>query len=331
MVTIKDVAKAAGVSISTVSNALNNMSNVGEDTRQRILEIANQMNYVPNLNARRMKNHVSNTVGLFLPNVQSSFYVMLIRAIHERCRERKFSLIVHISNSYTSEKLSSTILSANIDGAIILDEHLKNEESRLLESRTMPLVFLDKHLCAENISSVLIDNEMGCEQAMDFLVRSGHKRIAYIRGSDNYDGQVRYDSYRRLMTRYQLPVDERWVLNGNFQEKVAYPLVAQTLSLMPGRLPDAFLCANDAMAIGCIRALHEAGYRVPEDVSVFGFDDGDEGKYCDPKLTTIHVPVTEMGQKAVRELFRLMQPYETGAVTLQETRLVVRESCTFRR
>lgn len=329
MATIKDIAKEAGVSISTVSNALNDMENVGEKTKNRIIQIAKEMNYIPNLNAKLLRNRKTNNIGLFLPNVIGQFYYTLIQAMYAVCQREKYSLQIFVCDFERGEKLTTNILSSNIDGAVILHDGFEENQIELLRNQAMPFVFLDKNVCSENISSVLINNEQGITQAVDYLISSKHKRIAFMRGNDNYDGIDRFEAFKKSINKYCMKFDENLVLCGYFEESGAYNAVRAAFTYRI-ELPDAILCENDDMARGCIQALNDLNKRVPEDVSVIGFDDTDFAKYCNPPLTTVHSPINELGEKAVQEIIRLLKSDEVGTKSLLDTKLVIRDSCIYR-
>src|SRR5690606_22347853 len=156
----------------------------------------------------------------------------------------------------------------------------------------MPIVFIDREFTGENMSSVLINNLEGGTTAMEYLVRQGHRRIGYIHGIYNIDDERRFQAYQNVLKKYSLPIDESIILRGYFEEALAYSEM-RVLLLKGIELPDAFFCANDEMAWGCIRALTEAGIKVPDQVSVIGYDDIILSRYYTPALTTIHSPVTE--------------------------------------
>jgi len=329
MITIRDVARKAGVSISTVSNALNGLPNVGEETRKRVLEAAKELNYIPNLNAKLMKMRETNNIGLFLPNIHTSYYTQLIQEMYSACRVAGYAMLVHISDSYTSQRLAAAILSSNIDGAVILNEHLSDNEIDVLKEKNIPYVFLDKPVSGKKLSSVLVNNKMGITQGVEYLVHTGHKRIAFLKGTNNFDSEERYQAFLQAMSYFRLPVDKEWVLQGYFEENAAYSAVRGALSHLSSR-PDAIFCANDEMAVGCLRALHDMKIAVPDQISVMGFDDGDAVSRCNPPLTTILNPLSKIARQSIEELLRLMQPEEEGRMYRIDTQLVVRASCTIR-
>ncbi len=331
MVTIKDVANESGVAISTVSNVLNNVDVVSEETRKKVLDAVEKLKYVPNMNARFLKSFKKNTIGLFLPSIQGDFYKMLMQAIHLQCRLNGYLLNIYVSNENTSEEIYSMIISSGVEGAIVLNEQLSDHYIDRIVQKKLPIVFIDREYAGDHMSSVIIDNGEGAALAMEYLVKQGHRRIGYIHGIENYDDIARYKSYVTVMNKYALPLDESIILRGYFEEAVAYSEM-RVLILKGIELPDALFCANDEMAWGCIRALTEAGIKVPGQVSVIGFDDNTLAAYYSPSITTIHSPVTELGNASAAELIRLLQQEEPAAGTIRRLSpsLVLRDSCKLR-
>lgn len=331
MVTIKDVAKEAGVAISTVSNVLNNVDIVSDERKQKVLAAVEKLKYVPNMNAKFLKSNKKNTIGLFLTSVQGDFYRMLIQSIHLQCKLKGYLLNIYISNENTSDEIYGMIISSGVEGAIVLNERLHDEYVGRIALTKMPIVFIDREFAGERMSSVMINNLEGATLAMEYLIKQGHRRIGYIHGIYNFDDEARYKAYVNTMNKYSLPIDDNLILRGYFEDAVAYSEM-RVLLLKGIEIPDAFFCANDEMAWGCIRALTEGGYKVPQDVCVIGFDDIMLSSYYIPALTTIHSPVTELGNVSATELFRLMEQEsnDQGRITRLSPSLVVRDSCMVR-
>lgn len=329
MVTIKDVAKESGVAISTVSNVLNNVDVVSDETRRKVLDAVEKLKYVPNMNAKFLKSNKKNTIGLFLPSIQGDFYKNLIQSIHLQCRFHGYLLNIYVSNENTCEEVYSMIMSSGVEGAIVFSERLSDEY--LDRITNMPLVFVDREHKGRRKSSVVIDNRKGANLAIEYLIKQGHRRIGYIHGIHNYDDELRYEEYLNVMKKYELPVDESIVLRGYFEEAVAYSEM-KVLLLKGIELPDAMFAANDEMAWGCINALRDAGISVPDRVSVIGFDDITLAEYYVPSITTIHSPVQELGNMSAIELFRLLKAShkEEGTIKKLSPNLIVRDSCRFR-
>ncbi|MDF2586566.1 MAG: alanine racemase [Anaerocolumna sp.] len=331
MVTIKDVAKESGVAISTVSNVLNNVAVVSEETRKKVLDAVEKLKYVPNMNAKFLKSNKKNTVGLFLPSIQGDFYKSLMQAVHIQCKIRGFLLNIYVSNENTSEEIYSMIISSGVEGAIVLNERLSDEYIDRIKLTNMPIVFIDREYSGDRMSSVIIDNVEGATLATEFLIKQGHRRIGYIHGIHNYDDESRFKAYVNVLNKYSLPLDNSIILRAYFEEAVAYSEM-RVLLLKGIEMPDAFFCANDEMAWGCIRALQDAGIKVPDQISVMGFDDNTLAAYYNPSITTIHSPVVELGNLSAQELIRLVgqDGPGNGSIIRLSPNLIVRDSCKFR-
>lgn len=327
MITIKDVAKESGVAISTVSNVLNNVDVVAPETRQKVMDAVDKLKYVPNMNAKFLKSNKKNTLGLFLPSVQGDFYKMLMQSIHLQFMRNGYMLNIYVSNGNTSEEIYGMIISSGVQGAIVFNEYLSDEYIHRIAKTKMPIIFIDREISGDHMSSILIDNAKGAALATEYLIKQGHRRIGYIHGIDNSDDCKRYQSFCEIMNKYKLPLEEDIILRGYFEEAIAYS--EMRVLLMKGiAMPDAFFCANDEMAWGCIRALTEAGVKVPDQVSIVGFDDNTLAAFYSPPLTTIHSPVTELGSRSALELMRLVENDEPteGIIASLSPELVIRES-----
>ncbi len=328
MVTIKDVARESGVAISTVSNVLNDVGNVSQETAKRVLETVERLKYVPNVNAKYLKTNKKNTIGLFVSSVQGDFYRQLVQAVHLQCKINGYILNIYVSNENTSEEIYSMIIGSGVEGAIIMNDGIGDNYIDRLERLNMPIVFIDRVYSSERISSVTIDNGFGVTQALEYLVKLGHRKIGYFHGVDNFDEKARFKAFTETMERFGLSVEEKYMLNGFFEEAVAYSEMYKLL-MRGGELPDAFFCANDEMAQGCIRAMTAMGIRVPEQISVVGFDDSILAPLYRPALTTVHAPVVELGSKSATEVIRLVRHEgdDSGISVKLKPSLVTRDSC----
>lgn len=327
MVTIKDVAQEAGVAISTVSNVLNKVDVVTESTKKKVLDAVEKLGYVPNMSAKSLKNSKSHTIGLFLRSVQGDYYKHLIQAVHWECKEREYLLNIYVSNVNTSEEVYGMMISSCVEGAIVLNESLGQEHLKRLEESGLPIVFFDRRYSSQNISSITIDDSVGARQAMEYLVKTGHKRIGFMQGTHSRDNTLRFETYQEILEQYHLPVKKEFIGFGKFSREEAYK---ETLRMIAeaDTLPDALFCANDDMAFGCIQALEQSGIPVPQQVSVIGYDDSVLAQYVQPALTTIHTPVEELGKRGIAELFRLLTKEDKEAGIIQELypSIIVRDS-----
>lgn len=327
---IKDVAQMAGVSISTVSNVLSGRKYVSPEKQAAVNAAVHKLGYVPNINAQLLKSRRTGNIGLFLPFIDGTFYPLLMQEVYHACSERGYAMFTHVAWQSDSQKTAATMLSCNIDAAIVLNDRLLDTEIESIASRGLPLVFMDRQISQPGVGSIVLNNRSGTEQQVAYLAHTGHKRIAYLRGLNNHDGNERYDIFLQSMAAAQLPVDDALIMDGQFSRKVAYNCVYSLMRVSRSALPDAFLCANDEMALGCIDALSDMGYVVPRDVSVIGFDDMG-AQSATPPLTTAGYSMHTYAQQAVEEAIRLMaDPQSVGRCMTQDTELVMRQSVSFR-
>jgi LacI family transcriptional regulator len=325
MITIKDVAKDAGVSISTVSKALNNSKNISVHSKEKVIKSVNKLNYVPNLNAKLLKLKKTNNIGFFIPTIYGEFYHVLLESAFQSCREKMYSLEIFVSNLYSSYELCLQILSSNIDGAIILNDNFKSEQLDSIERNGLPTVFLDREVHRETISSIVMSNAKGSKEATEYLIKTGHKNIAFIQGYNNYDNEKRFSSFIKTLKDNNLEVEPNFMLQGYFEEFATYNAV-RSFFMNNVKKPDSFFCANDEMARGCVKALNDLGFIVPDDISVIGFDNTAISEYFTPPLTTVSSPFAELGKRSVEELISLINKGTTGSITYLDTKLMIRNS-----
>lgn len=326
-VTMRDVARQAGVSVATVSRVLNDSGPVGQDTRARILETAGALRYVRNGTARSLTMSTTETVGVLLPNLYGDFYSEVIRGVEGAVRARRYhTLLSSVHDGLDELTAALRTLVGRVDGLVVMSPDI---EAEVLEANLppgLPVVLLGAEVAGH--ATVTIDNEAGAAAMVEHLARQGHRRIAHIRGgAGNADAQARLAGYRRAVAEGGLDADPDLVIAGDFTEAAGYA-AGQALAALDAR-PTAVFAANDAMAIGALRAFREAGLDVPADLALAGFDDILVARYVTPALTSVHVPIHEMGARAVEAVLAAVATPEAGApasVTLP-TRLVVRASC----
>lgn len=324
-VTIKDVAKEAGVSISTVSNALNNVDVLKPDTKEHILEVADRLNYIPNLNGKNLKASATKVIGFFITSIAGPYYSVLADSLYTACNDAGYGLIIYITQS---EKAAMTnILGQRIDGAIIFDDWIKEKQIETLKRARIPIVFLDREIQAENMSSVLFDSYAGGKMITEYMIKAGHKKIGYLHGYlHTYDDQERFRGFCDAIHEAGVEFCDYAILEGRFEEAAAYAVIKEYIQ--SGKpMVDAFFAANDISAIGCIKALKDSGYHVPSDVSVVGCDDIDLCEFFRPPITTINNPIRRQGMLAVEQLLKTIQGQGKGTVEKLHGRLVIRESC----
>ena len=325
-VTIKDVAREAGVAISTVSNALNNSDLVSEDTRARILEVAERMNYVPNLSGRYLKSGKSYMLGFFTSSISGEYFSTLTESMSSQCSDMGYTLNVLISRN--SSVIKSQILGKRFDGIFVFQgERIKQEELELIEKNHIKTVMLDRAYCSNSIGSVVFDSYYAGYTVTKYLINLGHKKIAFIEGADDvYDSRERKRGFLDAMKEYQLDVCPEYLLKGYFEEALTYNAISIYARNRTLEMPDAFIAGNDQSAIGCMKALIQEGYRIPKDISVVGFDDIAVSQYFTPKLSTVRNPIGLQGITAARMLVNMIENNKKGHIEQLNSELMVRDS-----
>ncbi|MDU1846568.1 MAG: LacI family DNA-binding transcriptional regulator [Niallia nealsonii] len=325
-ITIKDVAREAGVSISTVSNALNGVDVLHPDTREHVLNVAKRLNYIPNLNGKNLKSNATKVIGLFITSMRGPYYDQLVDSISKECEKLGYELNIFITKN--DRTALSNILGKRVDGAIISNEFIDEKDVSVLEEAGIPVVFIDRERVSKTSSSVVFDSYKGGQDVARYLINLGHKRIGYIRGYDHlYDDIKRYEGFRDTLLDANIPFYEEDLLIGYFEEEASFSAVKAFVR--SGKdLPDAFVAANDLSAIGCIKALKSEGILVPKDISIISFDDIDLSEYFTPPLTTVNNPIIMLGKHAIERLLGIIRGEEVGKLDKLQGSLIVRDSCT---
>lgn len=328
MVTIKDVAKEAGVAISTVSNVLNGVPNISDDIRDRVLKASRKLKYRPNLNAKLLRSGTNKIIAVFLSTIQGQFYSLFIQSIQRQCEVEGYIMQMFIINELNQKDAVKIMTSFGISGAIIFDEYISNDMVKTLAYSNIPAVVCDREFTGLGISCYRMDNYNSSFELVEYLVKMGHKRIGYIHGSDNNsDNLERYKAYCDVLEKYNIPLEDEIILKAYYEVLTSYNKISDFIK--KGKvLPDAFFCANDEMAIGCMDALKKHNIKVPDEVSVAGYDDDYSSQYYEPKLTTVASSPIVLGQGAVVELVRLIENEDlvTGNVKLFSANVVIRNS-----
>lgn len=327
-VTIKDVAREAGVSISTVSNALNGVDVLRPETRQRILEVVERLNYVPNLNGRNLKSQCTKVIGLFLTSIKGTYYNILADAIYQECKNYDYELNIFISER--ADNMMAKILGKQMDGAIILNKDIGEKEIALFQKTQTPVIFLDRELQGEQITSVIFDSYHEGELVAQYLLSLGHRTFAYMNGTnDNYDNLKRLEGFQTGLLQAGVYLDKEYIIEGKFEKETSYHSIKQFVkSKKP--LPEAIFAANDVSAIGVVEALIDSGIRVPEQISVVGCDDIEIASLVKPSLTTVRTSFENQGTLAVKHLIALITGNEKGCIDVVQGRMILRESTSER-
>lgn len=323
--TIRDVAKAAGVSVATVSRAMNGADNVLPETRARILAAAAELRFTPSGAARSLITRRTDTIGALLPDLHGEYFSELIRGIDQAARTRGLHLLVSSSHGDAKEAAAALrAMSGRVDGLIVMSPHADAEFLSLNLPQGLPAVLVNTGAPHRGHSSWEVDNFGGARAMAAHLAARGHRRIAFVAGpQENHEARERLRGWRAGVPEAQRGP----VIAGDFTEESGWA-AGRAIAAMPER-PDAAFAANDMMAIGCLAALGEAGLRVPEDIALAGFDDIPIARYVSPALSTVRVGIAELGRRALEGLATTLEdPQQAGQrhETLP-TELVIRKSC----
>jgi len=331
--TIRDVAKKAGLSLSTVSLVLNKKGYVSEQTKQRVLGIIKELNYHPQPSARGLASNLSGNIGFILTDEHFSqtepFYTRIFLGSELEARKHNYYILLTTvgKSMKQSEAIPRFLFDNNVDGIIIAGK-VGLSWIDYIKKRNIPLLLID--FVAPNVSSVTIDNTAGARLVMDHLLKGGHKKIGFVSGDVKHPSlQERYQQYRSSLLDAGILPDKRWenIARENTTMVDGFEAARGIFSHRDNR-PTAIFAANDAMGIGCMRYLAENGIKVPADVAVVGFDNVEASLHSDPPLTTVNVHREEMGSLAVRRMVEMIRD-KSAVVTTTVTpvELVLRESC----
>ena len=305
--TIKDVAKKVGVSVATVSYVLNGKKKISEDTKKKIYEAIEELNYVPNINAQGLNSHSSRLIGVVVPQTengdklmfQNAFYGEVLGSIEYRARQKGYHVIVSATD--TNESYLKLAKQRNLDGIIVIGMY-PDEFYKELKKTDIPIVLIDSYCNDFYYHSIRIDDAYGSYLATKYLLENGHSEIAFFVGQikDNGVMNKRLLGYKQALEQFDVEYNEKYVYEGQIDYDSGIKLADK---LVNSKLPiTAIVCAADILAIGVMSELYKLGVKVPDDISIVGFDDLETSKYLTPALTTIHQQISLKGQKAVELL-----------------------------
>jgi len=330
--TLEDIAKQAGVSRSTVSRVINNHPNVKDGVRKRVQQVIQSTGYHPNTAARTLASQRSWMLGLVIPRVISSFFTdpyfpHLMQGIAASCNQHNYTLSLFLVGQREDEEKILPRLSRNgiFDGVLLQTGHIGDQLTDRLVNLNVPLVIIGRPFHATGVSFIDVDNVSAAYNATSHLIRLGYKRIGTITGpTQRAESRDRKDGYLKALRDRRLDLDESLIAEGDFTEVSGYYAMQK---LLPHR-PDAIFAASDSMAIGAMRATHDAGLRVPDDIAFVGFDDLPLATYSDIRLTTVRQPVVQFGAQAVEILIDLIENgVNPPRRVIMETELIIRDSC----
>lgn len=329
MTTMKDVARLAGVSTSTVSHVINNNRFVSDSVRDKVLSAVKELNYAPSALARSLKLNQTRTIGMLVTTSNNPFFAEVVRGVERSCYERGYSLILCNTEGDASRMNQSleTLLQKRVDGLLMMcTESYRPARDMLSRYPSLPTVMMDWAVF-DGPNDVIQDNSFfGGQIATRHLLERGYTKIACIAGpKDKTPAWERLEGFRHEMQMAGIPIPDEYVIFSDFEFSGGVNAMNQLLALPEP--PHAVFTGNDAMAVGVYQALYRAGLKVGEDVAVIGYDDIEMSQYLSPPLTTIHQPKDELGELAVDTLLHRLMNLSLEPQTLVLTpELMVRDS-----
>lgn len=328
-ITIYDVAREAGVSMATVSRVVNGNPNVKPTTRKKVLAIIRQLGYRPNAVARGLASKKTTTVGVVVPDISKAFYAELARGMEDIATMYHYNMILSNSDWQPERERNQieTLLEKQVDGLLFLGGEITADHREIFSATSVPVVLAYTHDEQNQFPFVTIDQKQAAAQATRILCQEGNQMVAMINGpqGDRINGQPRLEGYRQVLAEWDLPFEESWVKHGDYRYRSGYQAMEEILAEFP--TCRAVFAASDEMAVGAIHAAVDAGRKVPEEISIIGFDDIPLAEQVRPLLSTVHVPMYDLGAVAMRLLTKFMnqETVEQSQVLLQ-TEVHLRDS-----
>ena len=330
MVTIKDVAKRANVSITTVSRVINETEHsVSPETRERVLRAIQELGFSPNALARGLHRNETRTIGLIIPDISNPYYPSIVRGVEDEAQAQGYTII--LANTYRSKEKITKYLNVfrekRVDGIIFTGGGVARDaaDENFFEQSNIAAVVIGKSRNAK-LPSVQVNNVQAAREACEYLIQKGHKKIATITGPGNSITAVdRLEGYYQALKHNGIEIREELIIQGNFEFDSGYQAV--DVLLEKDKDITAIFAHNDMMAIGAMKALAEKGLRVPDDIAIIGFDNIPLSLYVTPGLSTVTVPVYEMGRTSMKILADLLAKVEVSRITTLPTKLTLRQSC----
>jgi len=342
MATIKDVAKLAGVSISTVSRVTNGSKAVSPLLKVKVEKAIEELNYSPNSLARSLKDTTTKVIAVIITTISRTFFTSVLEGIHKVASKKGYSVI--IAETYdsieTEMRLVKTFVDQWVDGIILASSAYDTDKKTLKYINSLhalskkdvpiPVVTLEFPLDNKHVDAVIIDHERAAFEAVNHLIKSGRREVVHVSIPKNhYMGKKRIEGYCRAMKEAGLPVTEDSIWPGNYTTYSGFE--AAEKMILRGKSFDAVFCANDQMAVGVMKACIDHGLRIPEDVAVMGNDDIFPASIVSPSLSSIHVPKVDMGAIATTQLLDQIESGEMRKrrlVTALDFKIIARESTT---
>lgn len=334
--TITDVAKLAGVSITTVSRVVNNNYPVKEETRKRVEKAIKKLDYKPNFLARSLISKSTKTLGVVVPSITNLFFPIVVKGIQKKCSQKGYTLFLCDTEGREESEVLQTqsLMEKQVDGIIIIDPRYENIENGFYEkiALKLPLVLINGYHRGIRANFVLNDQEMGMLQGMEYLIQLGHKDIGFLRGENSYSYDLKEKLYYEILKKHQIPVKEENILiiqDGNGLKTVELTIDAVQKRLHEKDVPTAIFACNDWMGVGTVHAAKKMGLSIPKELSIIGYDNILISELSEPRLTTVDQNMYSLGETSVKLLFEMIERDEVNfKKILLDTYLVIRDSCS---
>lgn len=326
-INIKDVARRAGVSISTVSRVVNGSKAVRPETHQKVIKAIEELGYKPNAIARSLKVKNTKTIGIMIPDISNQFYPEVVRGIEDIANMYEYNIFLCNTDLDAEKEVQylDALTEKQVDGIIFMGNIVSEKLAEGFNGIDIPVVLIGTDYA--DLPSVSIDNVSASKEAINYLIRKGHRRIGIITGKkrDPVTGRARLEGYKQALEDNGIDYDDELVIEGGYRFRSGYEGAKQLIGMV--NMPTAIFVANDEMAVGTIRAALEKGIRIPEELAIVGFDNSHMAGKVYPALTTVAQPIYEMGAIGMRVLTKILnnEPLETHKIRLKYD-LIERES-----
>ncbi len=327
-VTLKEIARKVGVTANTVSRALNNRGGISEATQKRILKVAREMNYIPDRIASSLRSKKSNLIGVMVPNISNPYYADIIRGIEDCAYGNGYQILLSLSQENCDREwgIIEQFRSLRVEGVLLMPSYESRELIRTIADLSIPCVLINRRYMGYEIPFVMPDNVDGIRQAVCYLVKKGHERIAFINGHPgSMTSQIRYNAFTESLRESGIDISQCPSIMCAGSCASAYE---KTLELLHEHSAiTALMCFSDQLAFGAYKAIQELNRKIPDNLAVIGFDDVEMASIVSPPLTTIQIPRHDMGMTAMNLLLKSMnkEPLDSPGEYM-ETHLIVRGS-----
>lgn len=331
MANMKQVAKKCGVSVATISRVINHPECVLPETRDKIIAIMEELNYIPNEQARSLTLNCTNTIALLIPNILNPLYPQIAKGVEDICHQKSYSLLLCNTEQNIEKERAyiDMLIKRKVDGLVLSSTLLNKEDIEKIKLYNIPLVMIGENKDNVSTNMVYTDYELGVYQAITHFIDIGYKKIAFIGSSGNeLESAQKQRGYEKALKEFSLPINKDYMIMGDNEVEGGYFSAKKLLQLNPP--PEAIFACNDLMAIGAIDAIKNEGLSIPLDIAIIGFDDIKMASLVEPKLTTVSQPVYKMGLIAARLLFDIIgNKDEEGYLQkiFLEPKLKIRKSC----